>query len=115
MGSYVTPKEGPLDEKPQILTGKGWLESLYVVNLSTLERWVWVYDGPTPEAGRLMCGPFPLAAKTGVLKLTFKPDVDLSRLGRFDSGVCVASSSSGAAYAAAGTADFRITADASVR
>ena len=85
----------------QVRTGKGVLHSLYVFNVQATVRYLWVYDN-TAASGTVLMGPFEVPSLKGVSieSLTGNP---------FDTGLHVASSTSGAAFVAGG-ADFFITA-----
>lgn len=91
------------EEHPQIVTGKGVLHRLAVFNSNAALRWVWVFDN-TASSGTKVIGPFPLAADSGFVDLTFLTGVP------FSTGLRVAASTSGTAFSASASNDLTIAA-----
>lgn len=107
MARYVSPSA---EQSKLVVTGGGSVSSLYVLNLAASKRWVYVFDGTT-DAGTLIAGPYPVDAGAA-LAIDFS-EARVSSAGlepasaRFAAGLFIASSTSGASYAAGG-ADLRL-------
>lgn len=90
-------------EASVLIEGKRRLVSLYVFNVQSSKRYVFVYNGSA--SGALLAGPFPVEAESGIA-LQWGDDAPKSG----SAGVYIASSSADWPFAAGGS-DFLVRAE----
>lgn len=94
------------EELKALKVGPGKLFSLTVTNFNAAARFVYIFDSLS-ATGNLIVPPIPLTASGTAGSLT---SIFLPVAIPFLTGLFVASSSTGATYAAAASADLRMTA-----
>lgn len=99
-GSYLASQAAV--ETCQVATDHAVLHSLYVVNVGSTKRYVWVFEG-TNSSGPVLAGPYPVEAG-GFVSAHFRFGI------KAQNGIHVALSSTPGIFTAAGASEMRVNA-----